>query len=126
MRILDANTLTPDVKELLLELIGSAEQSPEEIKVWLTLNLGTDVFGAWIAIDDDEEPAGVLTCEVVEQATEPKVFISFWEPRLKELLEKCEQWSKEKNISKLIYHTKSAKRINGFKLERAVMIKEIE
>lgn len=139
MRILDANTLTPDIKELLLELISKiekVEQSPKELKVWLALNLGTDIFGAWIVIDDNEEPVGVLTCEIIEQNIEPRVFISFcWvRPDLdyfSDLLAKCEKWTKEKGIKKMLTYTKrrnwrGLEKKYGFNLQKIILTKELK
>jgi hypothetical protein len=129
MKILNANKLTPDIKELVLELICktcSIEQSPEELKTWLTLGLGTDIFGAWITVDEDDEPAGVLTCEIVDQETEPKVFISFFNPHVKELLARCEEWARSKNIKTLIYYNKRAVEFLGFAPVKTLMQKEIK
>lgn len=130
MKIFDANI--PTAKDIILELIGKVdkvEQSPKELNAWLTVNLGTDIFGAWVAIENDE-PAGVLTCEIVEQTVAPKVYISFWYPIDtsvgKRLLEKCEQWAKAKDMHKLIFYTHSKKQVYGFAPERVIMSKELE
>jgi len=136
MKIFNANI--PTAKEIILELIAKidkVERTPREIDAWLILNLGTDIFGAWVAIENDE-PVGVLTCEVVEQETDPKVFISFCycEPNLKancckKLLTKCEEWAKAANVKKLMFYTKRSYRTfekkYGFKLQKSILEKEL-
>jgi len=114
VRILNANIPTAENRELILGLIlkiPKLDWAREQLDVWLKLNLGTDIFGAWVVIDEDE-PVGVLTCEVIEQMTEPKVYISFWNPRSKELLDKCEDWARERKITKLIFYAKSTKSVD--------------
>lgn len=128
MRVLEANIPTTENRELVLDLIlkiPKLDSSREQLDVWLKLNLGTDIFGAWLAIEEDE-PVGVLTCEIIEQNIDPKAYLSFWSPRLKELLDKCEEWAKQREINKLVFYTKSTKRILGFKTERIVMTKDIQ
>lgn len=134
MKILDSNNLK--YKDTILSLIlkiPKLDWSKEQLDVWLKLNLGTDIFGAWLAIDEDE-PIGVLTCEVIDQNIEPKVFISacYVKQELdcaKDLLEKCEDWTKEKKLKKLLFTTKRKfrgfERKFGFKLERVILSKEL-
>lgn len=138
MKILEANIPTAENRKLILELIlkiPKLDWTLEQLDVWLKLNLGTDTFGAWIAIDEDE-PVGVLTCEIIDQAIEPKVLISFCyvKPKLKGyadmLLAKCEEWTKRINIKKLLVTTpkrnyRGFEREHGFKLQRCILAKEI-
>lgn len=126
MKIQDANSL--EYKNTILDLIAEIpklDSTKDQLDVWLNLNLGTDIFGAWLAIDEQDEPVGVLTCEVIDQDIEPKVYISAWHPQALELLEQCEEWTSSKSIKKLVYYTKSTKRLLGFKPERVVMVKEL-
>lgn len=134
MNIIDANI--PEYKDAILELIlkiPKLDWSKEQLDVWLKLNLGTDIFGAWLAVDE-EEPVGVLTCEVIDQNIEPKVFISACYVKqgfdyAKNLLDKCEIWTKDKKLNKLLFTTKRKyrgfERKFNFKLERVILSKEI-
>lgn len=111
MNIENANTLK--AKKTLLSLIQkvNGEYTPEHLNYWLILSLGTNVFGAWIAYEK-EQPIGMIVCEVVEPH-DPKVYIAFnyVKPGVSvndKLLEKVENWAKEKGIHKLIFYTKKS------------------
>lgn len=138
MKIIEANISTTENRKLILELIlkiPKLDWTEEQLDTWLKLNLGTDIFGAWLAIDEDV-PVGVLTCEVIDQTIDPKVLISFCyvKPKLKGyadiLLAKCEEWAKRLNIKKLLVTTtkrnfRGFEREHNFKFQRAILVKEL-
>lgn len=132
MRILNANTLSS--KEMLMELIGKIEspRTVAEINNWLTLNLGTDLFNAWIAIEKDE-PVGMVTAEVVN-AEGPTTYIAFNYMRAgtkgnEELVEKVEEWAKKMETTKILFYTKRSPmtfiKSYGFQLVQSVLKKDI-
>ena len=137
MNILEANSL--EYRDTILDLIAEIPKldwSREQLDVWLILNLGTDVFNSWLAIDEQDKPVGVLACEVIEQNIEPKVYISFCyvKPKFKKcadmLLDKCEEWAKRINVKKLLVSTtkrnyRGFEREHGFKFQRVVLAKDI-
>ena len=135
MKILDANTFA--AKEDLLELIGrikTVDRTPDELEYWLRSNLATDVFGAWVAQDDDGELAGMVTCELVWNQFKPLCFIPFtWIDGKAdiglELMAKVEEWARERELDKIQMYTRrkpsAFERKYGFKIERIVMSKEI-
>jgi len=126
-----------ETKEIILDLIGKikkVDKPRRELNAWLLVNLGTDIFNAWTVFDEDKTN-GLLTCEIVEQFIDPKVFISFVyiEPDTdcgQELLDKCEQWAESIGVKKLMFYTKrnyrGFERKYKFKLLRTVMVKELK
>jgi len=124
-----------ETKEIILDLIGKikkVDKSRQEINVWLMVNLGTDIFDAWISFNENR-PTGLLTCEIVEQRTDPTGYISFIEPDTdfdSELLSKCEQWAKSIGVKKLMFYMKrnyrGFEKKYKFRLLRTVMVKELE
>ncbi len=133
MRILNANTLS--AKDQLLEMIDKIDspQTPEAIKVWLTLSLGTDLFNAWIAIEKDE-PVGMITAEIVN-ADGPTTYIAFnyFKSGLKgneELVKRVEDWAKEMETDKILFYTKRSPNTYikkfGFELVQSVLKKDIK
>lgn len=139
MEIINANNLK--FKDAILDLILKIKKldwSRQQLDAWLIVNLGTDVFGAWLVLDEqkEDEPIGVLTCEVVEQLLDPKVYISFCyvKPDLDgyagELLKRCEEWAKRINVKKLLVTTtkrnyRGFEHEHNFKFQRTVLSKEI-
>lgn len=135
MKILEVNDLK--YKDIILDLIveiPKLDWSREQLSTWLVLNLGTDVFNSWLAIDEQDKPVGVLTCEVIDQNIEPKVYISACYVKqgfdyASNLLCECESWTKDKKIKKVICTTKRKyrgfERKFGFKLERVILSKEL-
>jgi len=132
MRIINANNLKD--KEQIKELIAKTNppNSEQTIDVWLDFNLGTDVFGAWIVYEEDEA-VGLVTCEIVEPY-DPKAFIAFaymksGEKGGLEMLVRVEDWAKEKDIHKLLFHTRRSPRAfikkYGFVLSKSILEKEI-
>lgn len=129
--IIDANSL--DAKQDILNLISNLkpEWTEEQLGQWLSLNLGTDKFGAWI--DMEEGPVGVVLVEEVELSG-PKAYISFnWYKKGKsgneELVKKAEQWAKERDLTTMIFYTKRSPttfiKKYGYELVRAVLKKEL-
>lgn len=132
MRILNANSLSS--KETLMELIAKIEspRTVEEIKGWLTLNLGTDLFNAWIAIEKDQ-PVGMITAEIVN-AEGPTTYIAFNYMKAgvagnEELVQKVEEWAKEMETNKILFYTKRSPmtfiKKYGFQLVQSVIKKDI-
>lgn len=132
MDIINANNLKnkEQIKELILKTFPP--NSEQQIGAWLDFNLGTDVFGAWITYEENE-PIGFVTCEIVEPYN-PKAFIAFayMKPGKKggqEMLLKIEDWAKEKDIHKLLFHTRRSPRAfvrkYGFTLSKSILEKEI-
>lgn len=132
MKILNANMLS--AKDMLMELIAKIEtpRTVDEIKGWLTFNLGTDMFNAWIAIEKDE-PVGVITAEIVN-AEGPTTYIAFnyMKPATsgnEELVEKVEEWAKEMDTNKILFYTKRSPmtfiKKYGFSLVQSVLKKDI-
>lgn len=121
-------------KETLMELIAKIEtpRTVGEINGWLTFNLGTDMFNAWIAIEKDE-PVGVITAEIVN-AEGPTTYIAFnyMKPATsgnEELVEKVEEWAKEMDTNKILFYTKRSPmtfiKKYGFSLVQSVLKKDI-
>jgi len=136
MEIINANQLKykDEILSLILK-IKKLDWAKEQLNGWLLLNLGTDIFNVWLVVDEDK-PVGVLTAEVVEQESDPKVYISFCyvEPKLKgsvdRLLSKCEEWAKRINVKKLLVTTtkrnyRGFEKEHSFKLQRSILAKEI-
>lgn len=132
MRIINVNSLKD--KEQIKELIAKTNppNSQQQIDIWLDFNLGTDVFNAWIAYKEDEA-IGLIVCEIVEPFN-PKVFIAFnyFKVATKgndELLKKVEDWAKERDMHKLVFHTKHNPNTfikkYDWKLTKTILEKEI-
>lgn len=125
MKIVDANSLKN--KSQILNLLKNENSSIEGLDNWLKFNLGTDVFGAWIAYEKDK-PAGILLCEV-NGLRRDSVFISFLWGRqaYKPLIQIAEAWAKEKGINNIVYYSKNRRTAEkyGFKFIASVMTKEI-
>jgi len=132
MKIVDANTIT--AKDDILKLLAKIDQPNllEQLDRWLRVSLGTDIFGAWLALENDK-PVGLITCEIVEPQ-EPKCFIAFnyVRPGIEingELIRKVENWAKEKNIHRLIVYTKQSPQTwikkHNFTLVRTILEKKI-
>ena len=132
IKIVNANTL--EAKDVLLDLTSKVKSShtEETVKMWLTFNLGTDMFSAWIAYDKDE-PVGLITGEVVN-AEGPTVFIAFNYVKSGtaingQLIHKVEDWAKKLEIKKLLYYTKKSPatfiKKHGFELVQSVLKKEL-
>lgn len=131
MEIINANTLKAkgDLMALIEKTNGTLPK--EIIDQWLTYNLGTDVFGAWIAVE--KELVGMVLCELVEPH-DPKIYIAFNYQKdgvdaNAELFKRVEQWAKEKDIHKLIiyakHHPQTYIKKHGFRLVQTVLDKEI-
>ena len=114
----------------LAKLNGEAPKG--QLDLWLTLNLGTEILGAWIAYENDKA-IGFIICEIVEPEN-PKTYISFnWvKPGISvnsELLAEVEKWSREKDIHTLVCFTKKSPvtyiKKHGFNLVRSVLDKEV-
>lgn len=130
--IIEANTI--DAKNDILDMldrINSKNQDREFLDKWLSVNLGTDNFVAWI--DMEKEPIGVILVEKVELSG-PKAYISFnWYkkglPGNEDLVEKAEQWAKERDITTMIFYTKRSPNTfikkYGYELVQAVLKKEL-
>ena len=111
MRIINANTL--EAKEELLGVIEHAGpvESKEWLDAWLKTNLGTEVFGAWLAVKD--EPVGFIICEMLWEDT-AKTFVPYlWVRDTKAygpLLDKVEKWAKERNATEIKLFTNKSHR----------------
>ena len=132
MKVVKANSLS--AKDMLMTLISKvgSPRTAAEISVWLTMNLGTDLFNAWIAIDNNE-PVGVMTAEVVN-AEGPTVYIAFnyMKPGTAgnhELVQRVEDWAKAMEVNKLLFYTKRSPvtfiKKYGFELVQSVLKKDI-
>lgn len=133
MKIINANTLS--AKDTLIEIITNIDDSFDSntINTWLAFNLGTDLFNAFIAFEDDE-PIGMITAEVIN-AKGPAIYISYNYAKqgysvYGKLLEQIEKWAKGLDIKRLIFYTKKnpstfIKKF-GFSLIRSVLEKDIQ
>ena len=111
MRIINANTL--EAKEELLDILVNAQptETAEMLSAWLQTNLGTEVFGAWMAVK--EEPVGFIICEMLWEDT-AKTFVPYlWVRDTKAygpLLDKVEKWAKERNATEIKLFTNKSHR----------------
>ncbi len=132
MRIMNANVFA--AKDELSHLIAKINhpRTPQQVNEWLVLNLGTDLFNAWVAYEKDE-PVGMIAGEVVEYEG-PSVYIAFnWvKPGVgvnKELVQRIEDWAKEMEATKLLFYTRRSPRTfikkYGFEIVRSVLKKDI-
>jgi hypothetical protein len=128
MEIVNANTL--DAKDVLLEMILKTNPSPtrEQIEEWLLLNLGTDLFGAWLTYDKNEV-VGMLVAETVMGDS---AYLGFeWMKAgvsKKELLDKAEQWAKDLGLVKMIRYTNKSPATYkkfGWSVFQTVLVKEL-
>ena len=128
-RIVNANSLT--ARDVLLETIfkiGSTK-TEWETKEWLTLNLGTELFGVWLMFDDGDV-IGLLTTEVIHDNS---AFVSMDWVRggisKGGLLEKAEQWANKLGLKKMIKYTNKSPTtyINkfGWTVWQTVLVKEL-
>ncbi len=128
-RIVNANTLAAK-DELLAKIkeLGSTK-TEAETKEWLTLNLGTELFGAWLTYDEGE----IIGLLIAEVAMEDSAYIAFdWVKKgmSKEgLLDKAEKWAKNLGLKKMIKYTNKspATYINkfGWSVWQTVLVKEL-
>lgn len=130
--IINANEI--EAKDDILDMLDKIDGKNQDrifLDQWLSINLGTDNFGAWI--DMDEEPIGVLLVEKVE-LDGPKAYISFnWYKKgvsgNEKLVEKAEQWARDRELKTMIFYTKRSPQTfikkYGYELVRAVLKKEL-
>ena len=132
MKIVNANTLK--AKDALIGMISKIKtsQKPDTIDRWLTFSLGTEMFNAWIAFDE-EEPIGMITAEIVN-AEGATVYIAFnyikpGQGINGDLVGKVENWAKKMDVNKLLFYTKTSPatfiKKYGFELVQSVLKKEI-
>ena len=131
MKIVNANHQRPksQLKSLIRKVDGKTGE--QALDVYLSFNLGTDVFGAWLAYDNDKI-VGMIACEMVEPH-EPKAYIAYnyvkpGHNANPELFGAVEGWAKEKDIHKIIFFTKSPNtyiKKYGFNFVRSVLDKDI-
>ena len=129
MKIVNANTLA--AKEVLMDLIEKLGSTKTESQTneWLTLNLGTDLFCAWLMFDEDET-IGLLLAEVVEG---DKAFVAMdWVKKgigKEGLLEKLEIWAKNLDLKRLIKYTNKSPttfiKKHGWSVWQTVLVKEL-
>ena len=129
MKIVNANTLA--AKEMLMGLIErlGSTKTESQTNEWLTLNLGTDLFGAWLMFDEDET-IGLLLAEVVEG---DKAFVAMdWVKKgigKGDLLEKLEIWAKNLDLKRLIKYTNKSPttfiKKHGWSVWQTVLVKEL-
>lgn len=129
MKIVNANTLA--AKDVLLETILKTipDKTREQVDEWLLLNLGTDLFGAWLAYDEDEV-VGMLAAETV---MDDFAYIAFdWVKSgisKEELLNKAEQWTKNLGLKKMVKYTNKSPTTYikkfGWSVWQTVLIKEL-
>jgi hypothetical protein len=129
MTIVNANVLSAkdDILNKLLSLgVNKPEQNTDE---WLMINLGTDMFGAWLSYDEDEI-VGMLLVEVIE-GNMGYVAVDWVKNGLSKngMFEKAEKWAKDLGLDKLIKYTDKdtttfVKKF-GWSVWQTVLIKEL-
>jgi len=129
MRLVNVNTLDAR-RELmgLIEKLGSS-RTEKETREWLTLNLGTDLFCAWMMVDESE-PVGLL---IAERLPGDAAFLAMdWVKNglSKEgLLEKLEVWARNLGLKKLIKYTNKSPttfiKKHGWSVWQTVLVKEL-
>jgi len=129
MGIVNANTLTAKDELMgLIEELGSSK-TKEETEQWLKINLGTDLFCAWLMFDEDEA-TGMLLAEVVESDT---AFLAMdWVKNglgKEDLLQKLELWANGLGLKKLIKYTNKSPttfiKKHGWSVWQTVLVKEL-
>lgn len=126
-KTVDANALT--AAHEIFNLIAKNQDVSEQFRFWLNQNLGSDVFGAWLAYNGDaQRPVGVMLCELVTATPEPVVALCFWGKAIAALMAKAESWAKQKEVDKLILVTRKDYRNYkkyGFSLETNILSKNL-
>ena len=131
MRLVNANSLSSidPLRELIHKVNG--QKTEQELDLYLAINLGTQVFDAWIVYDEDEI-TGMITVEMVDLTIGPKAFIPYLYAKSKEvrdlLFSRVEKWAKEKRLNKMvIYSNRHYKKYQdyGFELKRTVLEKDV-
>lgn len=129
MKIVNANTLT--AKDALMGLIKElgSSKTEKETEEWLKINLGTELFCAWLMFDEDET-VGLLLAEVVHQDS-AFVAMDWIKKGLSKqlLLEKLELWAKKLGLKKLIKYTNKSPttfiKKHGWSVWQTVLVKEL-
>jgi len=126
MKIVNANML--EAKDDLLAMVLKTEPSQikERVIEWLVLNLGTDLFGAWLAFEDDE----IVGMLIIETVANDVAYLSFdWTKNgdIKGLLEKAERWAKDLGLRKMIKYTRRPDTYTkyGWSIFQTVLTKEL-
>jgi len=128
MKIVNVNTLRA-YEELLNTLALITDK--EDLGAYLMVNLGTDVFGAWFAVDEDNV-VGVCVVEAVDLTLDPKMFMAYlWTDKdhtPEQLVEHADAWGRKRKLRKaVLYSNRNYKKYQnyGFSLKRTVMEKEL-
>ena len=131
MKIINANTL--EAKEEILGLLKKSNPNDSQaiLNEWLTLSLGTEVFGVWLAVNKDKV-VGFCVCELQIEDV-PIVFVPYvWisdNSAYKLLIEKIENWTKEKEAVKIkLLTNRSFKTLTnkyGYVFVQAALTKEL-
>jgi hypothetical protein len=129
MTTVNANMIAAkdDLLELILKL-GSSK-TPEQTEQWLALNLGTDLFGAWVTYDEDE----IVGLIVAEVTPDNSVYIAMdWVKNglsNEELLLEAEEWAKELGLNRMIKYTNKSPatyiKKYGWSVWQTVLVKEL-
>ncbi len=128
-KLVNANTLTAKNELMvLIEKLGST-RTKQETNEWLTLNLGTDLFCAWIVFDNNKA-TGLLLAEAIENDS---AFVAMdWAKGgtgKEGLLEKLELWAKNLGLKKLIKYTNKSPttfiKKHGWSVWQTVLVKEL-
>ena len=128
-KIVNANSLS--AKEDLLGMIlnTNPHKTEEQINQWLRFNLGTDLFGAWIMLDNDEQVA-MITAETI---ADDSAYIAFdWAKggvSKEGLLKKVETWARDLGLKKMIKYTNKSPTTYikkfGWSVWQTVLVKEL-
>ncbi len=128
-RIVDGNSLSAKGALMgLIEKLGSTK-TKEQTEKWLTLNLGTDLFGAWMMFDEDE----IIGLLIAEAVGNDSAFVAMdWVKKGMSktgLLEKAEAWARNLDLKKLIKYTNKSPttfiKKHGWSVWQTVLIKEL-
>ena len=128
-RIVNANSLA--AKEVLLETIlklGSSK-TKEETNEWLTLNLGTELFGVWL-LYEEYEVSGMLIAETIFPDS-AYVAMDWTKAGVSKegLLQKLEEWSRKLGLKKMIRYTNKSPttfiKKYGWSVWQTVLVKEL-
>lgn len=129
MKLVNANTLTAkDALMGIIEKLGSSK-TKEETEEWLKINLGTELFCAWLMFDEDET-TGLLLAEVIHRDS---AFVAMdWVKNglgKEAMLEKLEIWAKDLGLKKLIKYTNKSPttfiKKHGWSVWQTVLVKEL-